>query len=120
MLAQLIGATFACLFLLAVLGDKGKLGATLPGAGIHDWQAMLIELALTAGLVSTILGTASTAQNVGAFSAIAVGGYIVLAGLWSSPISGASMNPARSFGPDLRTGTSRATGSTWSARSWER
>jgi aquaporin Z len=99
--AQLIGATLACLFLLAVLADKGRLGATLPGDGIHDWQAMLIELALTAGLVSTILGTASTAQNVGAFSAIAVGGYIVLAGLWSSPISGASMNPARSFGPDL-------------------
>ena len=100
-LAQLVGATLACLFLLAVLGDHGQLGATVPGPGIHDWQAMLIELALTAGLVSTILGTASTAQNVGAFSAIAVGGYIVLAGLWSSPISGASMNPARSFGPDV-------------------
>jgi aquaporin Z len=100
-LAQLIGATLACLFLLAVLGGKGKLGATLPGEGIHDWQAMLIEVALTAGLVSMILGTASSAQNVGAFSAIAVGGYIALAGLWSSPISGASMNPARSFAPDV-------------------
>jgi aquaporin Z len=100
-LAQLIGATLACLFLLAVLGDKGQLGATLPGQDVHDWQAMLFEVALTAGLVSTILGTASTAQNVGAFSAIAVGGYIALAGLWSSPISGASMNPARSFGPDV-------------------
>jgi aquaporin Z len=99
--AQVIGATLACLFLLAVFGDQGQLGATLPGDGIHDWQAMLIELALTAGLVSTILGTASTAQNVGAFSAIAVGGYIVLAGLWASPISGASMNPVRSFGPDV-------------------
>ncbi len=62
---------------------------------------MLTELVLTVGLVSTILGTASRAQNVGGLSAIAVGGYIVLAGLWSSPISGASMNPARSFGPDL-------------------
>jgi len=100
-LAQLAGATLACAFLLAVFGDKGNLGATLPGAGIHDWQAMLIELALTTGLVSTILGTASTAQNVGPLSAIAVGGYIVLAGLWSSPISGASMNPARSFAPDV-------------------
>src|SRR5437868_6656445 len=100
-LAQLVGATLACLFLLAVFGNKGQHGATLPGAGIQDWQAMLIELALTTGLVSTILGTASTAQNVGAFSAIAVGGYIALAGLWSSPASGASMNPARSFAPDV-------------------
>src|SRR3954469_25632764 len=100
-LAQLVGATLACLFLLAVFGNVGNLGATLPGQGIADWQAMLIELVLTAGLVSTILGTASSAQNVGTLSAVAVGGYIVLAGLWSSPISGASMNPARSFGPDL-------------------
>ena len=103
-LAQGIGATLACAFLLAVFGDRGQLGATLPGPGIHAWQAMLLELALTAGLVSTILGTASTAQNVGALSAIAVGGYIVLAGLWSSPVSGASMNPIRSFAPDLLRG----------------
>jgi aquaporin Z len=100
-LAQLTGATLACLFLWAVLGNHGQLGATLPGAGVADWQAMLIELALTVGLVSTILGTASKQQNVGPLSAIAVGGYIILAGLWSSPVSGASMNPARSFGPDL-------------------
>ena len=65
------------------------LGATEPGHGIADWKAMLMELVLTVGLVSTILGTASRAQNVGGLSAIAVGGYIVLAGLWSSPISGA-------------------------------
>lgn len=98
--AQLGGATLACLFLWAVYGKVGALGATEPGTGIADWQAFLTELALTVGLVSTILGTASRAQNVGALSAVGVGGYIVLAGLWSSPISGASMNPARSFGPD--------------------
>jgi len=101
---QLAGATLACLLLWAILGKIGSLGATEPGAGIADWQAMLFELVLTAGLLSTILGTASRAQNVGAMSAIAVGGYIALAGLWSSPISGASMNPARSFGPDLALG----------------
>ena len=84
-----------------MLGNHGQLGATVPGPGIHDWQAMLIEAAITAGLVSTILGTSSTAQNVGALSAVAVGAYIALAGLWSSPVSGASMNPARSFGPDV-------------------
>jgi len=101
---QLVGATLACLLLWAILGKIGSLGATVPGAGIADWQAMLFELVLTAGLLSTILGTASRAQNVGPMSAIAVGGYIALAGLWSSPISGASMNPARSFGPDAARG----------------
>ncbi|HWC86466.1 MAG TPA: aquaporin [Solirubrobacteraceae bacterium] len=98
---QLAGATLACLFLRAVFGKVGMLAATEPGAHLHDWQALLIELALTVGLVSTILGTASRAQNLGALSALAVAGYIILAGLWSSPVSGASMNPARSFGPDL-------------------
>ncbi|MGH2854913.1 MAG: MIP/aquaporin family protein [Solirubrobacteraceae bacterium] len=99
--AQVLGATLACLFLAAVFGKVGMLGATEPGPGVHDWQALLIELVLTAGLLSTILGTASRAQNVGALAAVGVGGYIVLAGLWASPISGASMNPARSLGPDL-------------------
>ena len=60
-----------------------------------------MELILTMGLVSVILGTASGAQNVGIIGAFGVGGYIALAGLWGSPISGASMNPARTFGPDL-------------------
>ncbi len=96
---QLIGATLAVLFLLAVFGRLGMLGATVPGAGADDIQAMLIELALTAGLVSTILGTASRAQNLGPISALGVAAYIILAGLWSSPVSGASMNPARSFAP---------------------
>src|SRR5437867_2881232 len=99
--SELLGAVLACLFLWALFGRVGMLGATEPGAGVADWQAALTELVLTVGLVSTILGTASRAQNVGALSAVAVGAYIVLAGLWSSPISGASMNPARSFGPDL-------------------
>jgi aquaporin Z len=103
-LIQLIGATLACLFLDAVFGDIHHLGATLPGSGYAHWQALLMEIALTATLVSVILGTASAAQNVGAIAALGVGGYIALAGLWAAPVSGASMNPARSFGPALVSG----------------
>ncbi len=60
-----------------------------------------METVLTFGLVGVILGTASGAQNIGIIGAFGVGAYIALAGLWGSPISGASMNPARTFGPDL-------------------
>ena len=102
--AQLLGATLASLFLLAVLGNLQHLGATLPGPEYQAWQAFLMEIALTAGLVSVILGTASAAQNVGTIGALAIGGYIALAGLWAAPVSGTSMNPARSFGPALVSG----------------
>ena len=101
---QLIGATLACLFLRWVFGNVEHLGATLPGPGYQDWQALLMEIVLTALLVSVILGTASAAQNVGAIAALGVGGYIALAGLWAAPVSGVSMNPARSFGPALASG----------------
>ena len=102
--AQLAGATLACLFLLAVFGNVQHLGATLPGPGYENWQALLMEIALTGVLVSVILGTASGAQNVGTIGALGVGGYIALAGLWAAPVSGVSMNPARSFGPALVSG----------------
>jgi aquaporin Z len=102
--AQVVGATLAGLFLLAVFGNVAHLGATFPGPGYRPWQALLMEVVLTGGLVSVILGTASAAQNVGTIGALGVGGYIALAGLWAAPVSGASMNPVRSFGPALVSG----------------
>jgi aquaporin Z len=99
--AQIVGGVIACAFLALIFGVKGTFGSTQPGPGFSGLQAVLIEFVLTLGLVSVILGTASKAQNVGPLSALAVGGYIALAGLWAAPISGASMNPVRSFAPDL-------------------
>src|ERR1700758_4479560 len=99
--AQFLGAILATLVLWAFLGKQGSAGLTLPGSGISTTTAMLWEMVLTAGLVSVILGTASGAQQIGPLAAIGVGAYIALAGLWGSPVSGASMNPARSLGPAL-------------------
>ena len=98
---QLIGATLACLLLQGVIGVSATYGSNYPAAGYSAGAAFLMEALLTMVLVSVILGTASGAQNVGLFGAFGVGAYIALAGLWGSPISGTSMNPARTFGPDL-------------------
>jgi aquaporin Z len=98
---QLAGAALACVFLQAVVNVSATYGSNYPAANYSASAAFSMEAILTLGLVSVILGTASGAQNVGLFGAIGVGGYIALAGLWGSPISGTSMNPARTFGPDL-------------------
>ena len=109
-IVQLAGASLAALFLHEVIKVSAKFGSNYPATGYSGWQAYLMEAVLTLGLVSVILGTASGAQNIGIFGAIGVGSYIALAGLWGSPISGASMNPARTFGPDL---VGRDFGSYW-------
>lgn len=98
---QLAGASLAALFLQHIVDVSATFGSNYPAAGYSSGAAFWMEFMLTFGLVSVILGTASGAQNVGIVGAFGVGGYIALAGLWGSPISGASMNPARTFGPDL-------------------
>jgi aquaporin Z len=100
-IVQLTGAALAAWFLQSVIHVSATYGSNYPAADYSSFDAFLMETVLTLGLVSVILGTASGAQNVGILGALGVGAYIALAGLWGSPISGASMNPARTFGPDL-------------------
>jgi aquaporin Z len=103
-IAQLVGAIAAAVFLRVTLGNIARLGVTEPGPEIGAGTALAFEAVLTVGLLSTILGSSSGAQNIGVLGAIAVGAYIALAGLWSAPISGASMNPTRSLGPVIVSG----------------
>jgi aquaporin Z len=101
LLAQVVGAVLAAWFLQGVVHVSSSYGSTFPGPHVAAGDAFWFEAVLTLGLVSVVLGTASGAQQVGLFGALGVGGYIALAGLWSSPLSGASMNPVRTLGPDI-------------------
>jgi aquaporin Z len=98
--AQVIGAVLASVFLQMVYGGIIN-GATEPTPDVSQGVAVLTEAVLTLGLVSVILGTASGARNIGFNGAIAVGAYIGLVSVWGAPVTGASMNPARSLGPML-------------------
>ncbi len=99
--AQFLGAIAAVYFIECIFGSLISHGATVPAQGITPTSAFLLETVLTTGLITVILGTASGARNIGTNGAIAVGGYIALSNQWSSPITGASMNPFRSLAPDI-------------------
>lgn len=101
LVAQFAGAIFAALFLQLMFGDVSQGGnypIDKPGG---DWRSFVMEMVLTAILVSIILNTATGHRSIGHNAAIAVGSTVALLGLFASPISGASMNPARSLGPDI-------------------
>ena len=98
---QLVGAICAALFLQLMFGNVDKGGNYPIATKGGDWRSMVMEAVLTAILVSIILNTATGSRSIGHNAAIAVGSTVALLGLFASPISGASMNPARSLGPDI-------------------
>ncbi|MER5641124.1 aquaporin [Kitasatospora sp. NPDC002227] len=101
LLAQLAGALAAAGVLRALFGTAGGLGANRLTPGVSPAAGFTLEVLLSMGLMTVILGTSSGARNIGHNAAIAIGGYITLAGLWAGPITGAAMNPARSLAPIL-------------------
>jgi aquaporin NIP len=102
--AQLAGAVAGALVLLAAWSDSpARLGATVPHAGTGT--ALLYEVVLSALLMFVIVAVATDVRAVGAAAALAIGGTVALGSLFGGPVSGASMNPARSLGPALASGT---------------
>jgi MIP family channel proteins len=101
--AQFAGATAAALVLLTLWTDKpAHLGATIPTVGAGS--ALVYELLLTALLMFVIMAVATDSRAAGSAAALAIGGTVGLDALFGGPVTGASMNPARSFGPALVSG----------------
>jgi MIP family channel proteins len=101
-LAQFAGATIAAFLLRILFGPTVTLGVTLPSGNIL--QSVLMETLLTAALMCVITAVATDTKAVGQLAAIRIGATVMVNALWGGPISGASMNPARSFGPALVSG----------------
>jgi aquaporin NIP len=100
--AQLLGAVAASAVLRSTFGLVGTLGATIPAT--TTTQSFVLELILTFFLMTVIMGAAVDAKAVKGFAGIAIGATVGLEAMFGGPISGASMNPARSFGPALLSG----------------
>jgi MIP family channel proteins len=102
-LSQLGGAALAALTLKLMFGDVAQLGATVPSGNVV--QALILESIISFFLMFVIMAVATDSRAVGQAAAIAIGVTVVVAILVAGPITGASMNPARSFGPALLSGT---------------
>jgi MIP family channel proteins len=100
--AQLLGALAAAALLRASLGNVAHVGATLPSGS--QAQSFLWELLLTFFLMFVIMAVATDTRAVGEAAAIPIGGTVALDALFGGPVSGASMNPARSIGPAFVSG----------------
>jgi MIP family channel proteins len=102
-IVQFAAAVCGSLLARGFFGPAGNLAATMPKPG-QSWQAAAFESVITFGLVLMILNLANGPKLNGPFVPLAVGSYIMAWGTMGGPFDGASMNPARSFGPDVALG----------------
>ncbi|MDA9764866.1 MAG: MIP family channel protein [Opitutales bacterium] len=100
--AQLVGAFLASGVLKFLFPEHGNLGATLPAG--TAWQSFVLEVILTGILMYVILSVSDGTKEKGITAAIAIGGVVGLEAMFAGPITGASMNPARSMGPAVMSG----------------
>jgi len=101
-LSQMTGAVLASITLLCMFGNHASLGSTTPLGSV--WQSFALEAVLTGILMFVILCVSTGPKEVGTMAGIAIGGVIGLEALFAGPISGASMNPARSLAPAIVSG----------------
>ena len=101
-ISQLAGALVASVVVCLLFGDSSTLGATIPSGSAG--QSLVLEMLLTFILMLTIINVATGSSEKGVMAGMAVGGVVALGALFAGPISGASMNPARSIGPALVSG----------------
>lgn len=98
-LSQCLAAILASGLLLLLFPEASTLGETLPAGSV--WQSFVLEILLTFFLMFVIINVAQGAKEVGLLAGLAIGFTVLLAAMLGGPISGASMNPARSLGPAL-------------------
>lgn len=99
--AQVAGALAAALCLRALFGDVARVGATVPSGNGGVWQSFWLEVLLAFFLMFVVMAVATDTRAVGQAAALAVGAIVGVEAIFGGPISGASMNPARSLGPAI-------------------
>ncbi len=101
-LSQCVGAVAASVALRELLGTAASAGATRPTVG--EWQTLVIEAVLTGFLMLAVMTVVTGSEAVQRAGGLIIGGAVALGALWAGPLTGASMNPARSLGPALASG----------------
>jgi len=118
--SQIVGGVLAAAMLWLLFPEHESLGATLPAS--DTWRVFVLEVLISLFLMFVILNVSTGHKEKGIMAGVAIGGTVALEALFAGPVSGASMNPARSLGPALVSGNSTTSGFTlrhpWRACSW--